>query len=172
MSAAGLIEAQKKMRAAGVNSAAVDVFSHYYGQLEAGATGLILEDSIEPLLTPDALAGIAIDDETARDAFAKTAISAGVSPLVAKAARKAAFASSVSPGVLRIAAAACTSSGERSCCADKRAVSSGRATMGAAEEAKAAQPAKHKTRHLRAILGAPLSCACVRFSSSCSASRS
>lgn len=74
MSAAGLIEAQKKMRAAGVNSAAVDVFSHYYGQLEAGATGLILEDSIEPLLTPDALAGIAIDDETARDAFAKTAI--------------------------------------------------------------------------------------------------
>ncbi|MFV0427062.1 MAG: UTP--glucose-1-phosphate uridylyltransferase [Beutenbergiaceae bacterium] len=37
------------MRQAGVNPIAIDVFGHYYDQLVAGATGLIPEDSIEPL---------------------------------------------------------------------------------------------------------------------------
>ena len=62
------------MRAAGVSQPAIDVFTHYYGELEAGATGLIREDSIVPLLHPDVLEGIEVSDEVARDAFAKTAI--------------------------------------------------------------------------------------------------
>ena len=74
MSAAGLTQAQDVMRAAGVAGPAIDVFSHYYAQLEAGATGLILEDSIEPLVSPDSLDGVEVSDEAAREAFAKTAI--------------------------------------------------------------------------------------------------
>ena len=74
MSIAGLAQAQEKMRAAGASVAAIDVFTHYYGELEAGATGLIREDSIEPLLEPDTLEGVEIDDGAAREAFAKTAI--------------------------------------------------------------------------------------------------
>ncbi len=62
------------MRAAGVNQAAIAVFSHYYGQLEAGATGLILEETIEPLLDPPFLADLAIDDDAARDALGKTVL--------------------------------------------------------------------------------------------------
>ncbi|GMA35867.1 hypothetical protein GCM10025876_20710 [Demequina litorisediminis] len=53
MSAEGLAQAQDKMREAGVAPAAIDVFTHYYGELEAGATGLVLEETIEPLLDPD-----------------------------------------------------------------------------------------------------------------------
>ena len=63
MSAAGLTQAQEKMRQAGVSQAAIDVFTHYYGQLEVGATGLILEDSIEPLTDPDRLAGVEIGED-------------------------------------------------------------------------------------------------------------
>jgi len=74
MSAAGLTQAQEIMRAAGVNQPAIDVFTHYYGELEAGATGLILEDSIDPLVSPDALAGIDVSDDLASEAFSKTAI--------------------------------------------------------------------------------------------------
>jgi len=74
MSAAGLTQAQDIMRAAGVSQPAIDVFTHYYGELEAGATGLIREDSIEPLLHPDALDGVEISDDAAHEAFAKTAI--------------------------------------------------------------------------------------------------
>ncbi|WP_296666884.1 UTP--glucose-1-phosphate uridylyltransferase [Demequina sp.] len=72
--AAGLIAAQSKMAAAGVDQTAIDVFSHYFGELEAGATGLILEDTIEPLLDPPLLAGVEIDEDAAREAFSKTAI--------------------------------------------------------------------------------------------------
>jgi len=74
MSAAGLFHAQIKMREAGITPAAIDVFTHYYGELEAGATGLILEDTIEPLLNPDALADVHVSDDAANEAFAKTAI--------------------------------------------------------------------------------------------------
>ncbi|MDN4480633.1 UTP--glucose-1-phosphate uridylyltransferase [Demequina muriae] len=74
MSETGLAQAQEKMRAAGVDQAAIDVFSHYYGELEAGATGLIREDTIEPLLEPDRLDAVDVDDEAGREALAKTAI--------------------------------------------------------------------------------------------------
>jgi len=74
MSAAGLTQAQEKMVKAGVSRAAIDVFTHYYAQLEAGATGLILEDSIEPLTNPDSLTGVSVGETEANAAFAKTAI--------------------------------------------------------------------------------------------------
>lgn len=72
--APGLLAAQAKMRDAGVNQAAIDVFSHYYGQLEAGATGLILEDTIAPLTDPAHLDAVDVDDDAAREALSKTAI--------------------------------------------------------------------------------------------------
>ncbi len=72
--AAGLTAAQEKMKAAGVSQAAIDVFTHYYGELEAGATGLILEDTIEPLTNPAKLADVEVSDDAAREALAKTAI--------------------------------------------------------------------------------------------------
>lgn len=62
------------MEAAGVDPTAITVFSHYYGELEAGATGLILEDTITPLTDPPLLADVAIDEAAANEAFAKTAI--------------------------------------------------------------------------------------------------
>ncbi|MFV0285720.1 MAG: UTP--glucose-1-phosphate uridylyltransferase [Demequina sp.] len=74
MSAEGLAQAQDKMREAGVAPAAIDVFTHYYGELEAGATGLVLEETIEPLLDPDKLADVEISDEAAAAAIQKTAV--------------------------------------------------------------------------------------------------
>ena len=44
----GLTAAQHKMRDAGVAEQAITVFTHYYQSLEAGATGLIPEETIEP----------------------------------------------------------------------------------------------------------------------------
>ncbi|WP_062206330.1 UTP--glucose-1-phosphate uridylyltransferase [Demequina salsinemoris] len=72
--AAGLQAAQTKMQEAGVSQAAIDVFTHYYGELEAGATGLILEETIEPLTDPAKLADVEITDEAANEALARTAI--------------------------------------------------------------------------------------------------
>ncbi len=74
MSEEGLRAAQRKMSAAGVEQTAIDVFSHYYAQLESGATGMIGEDDILPLDDPPALAELAVSSEQARDALSKTAI--------------------------------------------------------------------------------------------------
>lgn len=74
MSDEGLLAAQGKMRAAGVPANAVDVFSHYYKELERGATGLIREDSITPVIDPPLLAEVVIDEARAREAFARTAM--------------------------------------------------------------------------------------------------
>ncbi len=72
MSEAGLKQAQDKMRDAGVDPRAIDVFSHYYGELERGATGLIPEDSITPLTDPPKLSDVAVDDDRAVEAFGRT----------------------------------------------------------------------------------------------------
>jgi UTP--glucose-1-phosphate uridylyltransferase len=72
MSDQGLAMAQERMRAAGVADSAIDVFSHYYRQLEEGATGLIREDTIEPLLDPPHLADVDVDAAVAREALAHT----------------------------------------------------------------------------------------------------
>ena len=53
MSAAGLQAAIDKMTAGGVDATAIDVFAHYYAQLEAGETGIVAEADIEPLIEPD-----------------------------------------------------------------------------------------------------------------------
>lgn len=72
VSADGLAQAQERMRAAGVASAAIDVFSHYYRQVESGATGLIREDTIEPVLDLPHLDDVQVDPEQAREALART----------------------------------------------------------------------------------------------------
>ncbi|WP_062070404.1 UTP--glucose-1-phosphate uridylyltransferase [Demequina sediminicola] len=74
MSAEGLKRAQDKMRAEGVNQAAIDVFTHYYGELEAGATGLIPEETITPLHDPQRLADVDVSPEAASEALRRTAI--------------------------------------------------------------------------------------------------
>jgi UTP--glucose-1-phosphate uridylyltransferase len=73
MKSRGLIEAREKMKAVGVDSVAIDVFSHYYRQLEHGETGLISESSIEPL-EMDSIDDAKVDEETASDAIGATAV--------------------------------------------------------------------------------------------------
>ena len=70
----GLKRAQDKMAAAGVNQQAIDVFTHYYHQLEEGVTGFIAEDSIEPLDAPAQLSDVTVSDADARAALAATVI--------------------------------------------------------------------------------------------------
>ena len=74
MSTHGLLQAREKMAAAGVDKAAIDVFEHYYHQLEAGETGLIPEATIDPLLDPPRLEDVQVSDEQARDAIRQTVI--------------------------------------------------------------------------------------------------
>jgi UTP--glucose-1-phosphate uridylyltransferase len=72
MSETGLARAQEKMRQAGVSEEAIAVFSHYYRELEAGATGLIREESVEPLTAPPALSDAEVTDDAAREALGQT----------------------------------------------------------------------------------------------------
>lgn len=74
MSAAGLKEAKQKMRAANVSDAAIEVFSHYYKQLEDGVTGMIPEDTIEPYLDPPKLEDLDVSEAEAQAAIQKTAV--------------------------------------------------------------------------------------------------
>lgn len=59
---------------AGVHAEAIEVFSHYYRQVEQGVTGVIAEDSIEPLTDPDLLSDISVATDDAAAALAQTAI--------------------------------------------------------------------------------------------------
>ncbi|HEY9290816.1 MAG TPA: UTP--glucose-1-phosphate uridylyltransferase [Microlunatus sp.] len=70
----GLTLAREKMAAAGVAPEAIEVFDHYYRQLESGATGLIPESTIAPLTDPDRLADVAISEGHQRAALAQTVI--------------------------------------------------------------------------------------------------
>lgn len=74
MSEQGLAAAQQKMREAGVSVPAIEVFADYYRQLESGATGLILEQTIEPMTDPPMLADTQVSDEDARAALDQTVI--------------------------------------------------------------------------------------------------
>src|SRR5215204_862901 len=74
MSETGLRHAQDKMATAGVHQKAIDVFTHYYDQLERGVTGFISEDSIRPLEDPDLLESVPVSDEQAKAALARTVI--------------------------------------------------------------------------------------------------
>lgn len=74
VSEAGLQAARQKMLDAGVSIPAVEVFSDFYRQLESGETGVIREDSIDPLLAPPMLADVEVSDEAAKEAIGKTVI--------------------------------------------------------------------------------------------------
>ena len=74
MSETGLKLAQDKMADAGIPPQAIDVFTHYYRQLEEGVSGFIPEDTIEPLLDPSMLSDAAISDQVAAAALDKTVI--------------------------------------------------------------------------------------------------
>ncbi|HWJ66518.1 MAG TPA: UTP--glucose-1-phosphate uridylyltransferase [Nocardioides sp.] len=69
----GLDLAREKMRQAGVDEVAIDTFAHYYRLLEHGETGMIAEDTIEPL-DMEALADVEVSDEVASEAIRKTAV--------------------------------------------------------------------------------------------------
>src|SRR5699024_45993 len=45
-----LQQATDKMEQAGVHPRAIEVFAHYYRELESGATGLIPEDEVAPVV--------------------------------------------------------------------------------------------------------------------------
>ncbi len=62
------------MKDAGVAQAAIDVFTHYYRQLEEGATGLIREDTIRPLTEVDQLSSTEVDPAAAREALSRTVV--------------------------------------------------------------------------------------------------
>ena len=74
MSAAGLRAATSRMREAGVSSIAIDVFSHYYAQLESGATGIVSETDLEPLQDPPRLADLPYDEDAGRAALKATTV--------------------------------------------------------------------------------------------------
>lgn len=69
MSKEGLAAARRKMEDAGVAAPAIEVFSHFYEQLESGATGVIREETITPLLDPPMLDDVKISDDEARAAL-------------------------------------------------------------------------------------------------------
>jgi len=61
------------MQAAGVDDLAIQVFSHYYRQIEHGETGMIAEDTIDPLNMPS-LADVEVSDEAASEAIGATVV--------------------------------------------------------------------------------------------------
>jgi UTP--glucose-1-phosphate uridylyltransferase len=69
----GLALARTKMTAAGVDPLAIEVFAHYYRQLQAGATGMIGEDTIDPL-DSESIADAVVSAEEGRAALAATAV--------------------------------------------------------------------------------------------------
>ena len=73
MSDEGLRAALDKMREEGVAKEAMHAFEHYYRQLEAGETGLMPEDSIDPVTDLPALEDLP-DDAQAEDEALKKAI--------------------------------------------------------------------------------------------------
>jgi UTP--glucose-1-phosphate uridylyltransferase len=73
MSDQGLQQARDKMESAGVDPVAVDVFAHYYRLVESGETGMVPESTIEPL-DMQALADVAVTDDVARAAIARTVV--------------------------------------------------------------------------------------------------
>lgn len=74
MSKLGLEQAQQKMRDANIDEVAITVFTHYYRELEAGATGLISEDTIAPLKKVTSLSDLAVSGPDAAAALDKTVL--------------------------------------------------------------------------------------------------
>jgi UTP--glucose-1-phosphate uridylyltransferase len=70
----GLAQARDKMQQGGVHPHAIEVFAHYYRELESGATGVIAEDEVDPVTALPRLADVVVDDEQATAALARTAV--------------------------------------------------------------------------------------------------
>jgi UTP--glucose-1-phosphate uridylyltransferase len=70
----GLRASIEKMRTEGVADAAIRAFEHYYRQLEAGETGLMPEDSIEPVTDIPSLDDLPHDEEAEREALQKAIV--------------------------------------------------------------------------------------------------
>ncbi|TQL70452.1 UTP--glucose-1-phosphate uridylyltransferase [Nocardioides albertanoniae] len=73
MGSPGLAKAMAKMRDAGVDDVAVQTFAHYYRQLEHGETGMIPEDTIEPVDIPS-IHDAEVSDDEAHTAISTTAV--------------------------------------------------------------------------------------------------
>ncbi len=70
----GLRASVEKMRAEGVADVAIRAFEHYYRQLEAGETGLMPEDSIEPVRELPELDDLPHDPDAERAALQKAIV--------------------------------------------------------------------------------------------------
>ena len=68
MKSKGLKQAREKMAAEGVDQVAIEVFSHYYRQIEHGETGMIPESSIEPV-DMESLADVTVEPDVAAAAI-------------------------------------------------------------------------------------------------------
>ncbi len=73
MSDEGLQQARDKMVAEGVDPVAIEVFTHYYRLVESGETGMVPEDTIEPL-DMEALADVEVDEEVCSRALRETVV--------------------------------------------------------------------------------------------------
>ena len=70
----GLSQAQQRMHDGDVPQRAIDVFSSFYAQLEQGATGMIPESEVDPLVDIDHADDIELSDEQCREAASVTAV--------------------------------------------------------------------------------------------------
>jgi UTP--glucose-1-phosphate uridylyltransferase len=70
----GLRASVEKMRTEGVADAAIRAFEHYYRQLEAGETGLVPEDSIEPATGLPELDELPHDADAEREALQRAIV--------------------------------------------------------------------------------------------------
>lgn len=74
MSVEGLRAAVRRMTNQGIDARAIRAFEGFYAQLEADATGLIREESIEPLLDVPSLADVEVDEAAQSAALAATVV--------------------------------------------------------------------------------------------------
>ncbi len=70
----GLEQAQRRMVEAGVPQRAIDVFSDFYAQLQSGATGMIPEAEVDPLVDIAHADDMTPDDDARRAAASVTAV--------------------------------------------------------------------------------------------------
>lgn len=68
-----LEECLEKLRGDGASPLAIRKFTHYWHQVQSGATGLIPEDTIEPIESVESLGDTHFDEAEVRDALGKTA---------------------------------------------------------------------------------------------------
>jgi UTP--glucose-1-phosphate uridylyltransferase len=73
MSDDGLQQARDKMAAEDVDPVAIEVFSHYYRLVESGETGMVPEDTIEPL-DMEALADVDVPEDVGSRALGETVV--------------------------------------------------------------------------------------------------